>query len=62
MDATKLAVGTKGSLTLDIVAAPLPCTVVDSDGTMIRLKFDLNPQASSALRQALDRLEVANAA
>jgi hypothetical protein len=29
---------------------------------MIRLKFDLNPQASSALRQALDRLEVANAA
>jgi methyl-accepting chemotaxis protein len=50
------------SLSLDVVGAPLTGTVLESDGTGIRLKFDIEQAASASLRQAIERVMVSKAA
>jgi methyl-accepting chemotaxis protein len=52
----ELPVGTRGTLGLDGVGSILPFIVRDTSGSVLGIGFELDPTASTALRQMLDRL------
>ena len=58
----ELAVGTRGTLGLDGVAAALPFIVRDTSGAVLGIGFELAPTATTVLRQMLDRLASGRAA
>ena len=55
-DAPLLPVGTRGTLDVDGVGAPLPFTVRNQSGDALGLIFDANGATATAVRTALERL------
>jgi hypothetical protein len=54
--------GSRGTLRLDGVPAPLPVVGRSADHDGLHLVFELDDQAGAALRPVLDRLELRRAA
>ncbi len=62
LGAPDVAAGLAGTLQLEDVASPLPCTVRAREADGVHLAFELDAGATGALRAVLARLEARQAA
>jgi methyl-accepting chemotaxis protein len=62
VEAPELPVGGTWALRLDGLAVALPFKVLESDGTMVRIAFDLDDQTREALQAMLPRISSRQAA
>ena len=51
-----LTPGAAGTLQIDSISVPLPCTVLSADGDVAHVAFRLDASATTALRQTIERL------